>query len=251
MKLTFRHILCLLAAVILISSCSKEEGKVIPRGKLAKIYAEMLMVDQWIQDSPSIRYIADTTLVYDPVLEKYGYSKLDYVHTVDVYLNDPERFSRVWRSTSEILEKRHAELKKIRSGIDEAEQLRREIMKFAVDFPYEDFFPYMKEPLVHYYDSLAVEIDTLTYHYRFYDVERSDTTYDGLVMNIRLDSLATADSLALADSLAVADSLRIVDSLKLVPFEKVMEAPKLKDQVPVRMKEPVQVKDTRFIEGAK
>lgn len=242
---------CLLAAVFLISSCNKEGGKVIPRAKLAKIYAEMLMIDQWIQNSPDIRYIADTTLVYDPILEEYGYTKLDYVHTVNVYLDDPERFSRVWRSTSEILKKRLKELKKIRGDMDEAEQRRREMQRYAVDFPVGDFFPYMEEPVVHYYDSLAVEIDSLTGHYRFYDVARSDTTYDGLVMNIRIDSLATVDSLALTDSPAVTDSLKVIDSLVVVAKDKVAAPELLKENVPVKLEEPAQIKDARFKKGAK
>lgn len=239
------------AAVLLISSCAKEGGKVIPQGKLARIYAEMLMVDQWISNSPDIRYIADTTLVYDPILEKYGYTKLDYVHTVEAYLDDPERFSRIWRTTSEILDKRLVELKNIRREMEEADQLRREIARYAVDFPAADFFPYMEDPVVHYYDSLAVEVDSLTGHYRFYDVERSDTTYDGLVMNIRIDSLATVDSLALTDSLAVTDSLKVIDSLVVVAKDKVAAPELLKDNVPVRLKEPAQIKDARFVEGAK
>ena len=78
MKLKFGHILtALYVALMILSSCSKEEDKVIPRSKLARIYAEMLLTDQWIQDTPSIRYVADTSLIYEPILESYGYTKMD------------------------------------------------------------------------------------------------------------------------------------------------------------------------------
>ena len=60
MKMIFRHIPAFLTLVMLLfSSCLKEEDKVIPKGKLAKIYAEMLLTDQWIQDTPGIRYVAE------------------------------------------------------------------------------------------------------------------------------------------------------------------------------------------------
>ena len=112
--------------MLLFSSCLKEEDKVIPKGKLAKIYAEMLLTDQWIQDTPGIRYVADTSLIYEPILEKYGYDKMDYLHTVDRYLDDPERFSRIWRETSDILDARLKEAKKRRAALDDVEARIRE-----------------------------------------------------------------------------------------------------------------------------
>ena len=70
MKIRLLHIILLAAMLCGISaSCRKDETKVIPRGKLAKIYAEMLVTDQWITTTPGIRMIADTSLVYEPILE--------------------------------------------------------------------------------------------------------------------------------------------------------------------------------------
>ena len=89
----WKHILPLVAAVI-FASCSKDEAEVIPRSKMADIYMEMFMTDQWIASTPGMRMIADTSLVYEPILEKYGYDKMDYMHSVDFYMHDPERFSR-------------------------------------------------------------------------------------------------------------------------------------------------------------
>ena len=61
-------------AIILFSSCSSEEGKVISRRDMAEIYAEMLLTDQWIASRPELRKKADTSLVYEPILNKYGYT---------------------------------------------------------------------------------------------------------------------------------------------------------------------------------
>ena len=91
--------------MILVPSCKREGPRVIPRSKLAKIYAEMFVTDQWIQSKPALRTIADTSLVYEPILERYGYDSEDYQYSIDRYMDDPERFSRILRSTAEILDK--------------------------------------------------------------------------------------------------------------------------------------------------
>ena len=68
-----RHIMLMTAVFLLAVSCGRKEDKVIPRSKLAEIYAEMMLVDQWIMNNPGNRHIADTSLVYEPVLERKIY----------------------------------------------------------------------------------------------------------------------------------------------------------------------------------
>ena len=198
MKLKVWHISLILSlATLLLSSCNKEESKVIPRGKLSQIYAEMLLTDQWLDDTPSAKSVADTSLVYEPILEKYGYTKLDYIHTIDRYLDDPERFARIWRETSDLLDKRLKEAKKRRTALQSAEDRKRERLKYAVDFNMAENFPCMfEEPYIHYHDSLAFQIDSAIRAYKFADIVTVDTTYEGVVMHIRVDSLAVADTVA-------------------------------------------------------
>lgn len=192
MRKVLQHFTVLLTfAAVVFSSCNMGGEKIIPRGKLSRIYAEMLMTDQWIQSTPGIRLIADTSLVYAPVLENHGYTTEDYMRTVDVYMEDPERFSRILRHTSDILEKRLKELHKLQGEMEMAR--RAAIIK--TNFKAEDFFPYIgAEPYVHYYDSVAFVADSITSMYKLVPIERADTTYDMLRMVIRTDSLAT-DSL--------------------------------------------------------
>ena len=57
----------LLFLALVALSCSKGP-RVIPRGKMARIYAEMLVTDQWINSTPSVRRMADTSLVYEHIL---------------------------------------------------------------------------------------------------------------------------------------------------------------------------------------
>ena len=184
-------------ALMVFASCGKkDEAEIIPRNQLAKIYAEMLVTDQWIMDTPGVRSIADTSLVYSPILEKYGYDADDYVRTVDKYMADPERFSRIFRSTGEILDRQLARLKKKQKEEQERKARDKEIEELikAVrsDVDFGEFFPYLgNEPYVHYYDSLAIETDSLQMIYRLVSVERADTLYDRLRMIVPADSVKT------------------------------------------------------------
>ena len=167
MKVFLQHIVVLLAAVVMSVSCS-DRAEVIPRGKLAAIYAEMLMTDQWINARTDVRRMADTLLVYEPILQKYGYDQMDYLKTVDKYMDDPERFARIFRESGDIIEDR---LKVLRQELDQKnrlEALRKRIEEMTIksDFKAEEFFPYLfGEPYVHYYDSLVIEIDSVIQHY--------------------------------------------------------------------------------------
>lgn len=190
-----RHILAVSICVLSLVCCGKDEGKVIPRNKMAEIYAEMFLTDQWL-NTRALRKMADTSLVYEPILQKYGYSSKDYRKTVDVYLDDPERFARILRTTGEILDERLAELNDTKDRMAREAALRRRLaeMKIVVDIPIEEFFPYLfDEPYVHYYDSLAVEPDTMLV-YRLKNIESLDTLYDGLHMIIR-DTLEVKDTI--------------------------------------------------------
>lgn len=181
-KISQRIGLSLCAIILLFSSCSKDEGKVIPRDLMAEIYTEMLVTDQWILSTPGVRMIADTSLVYAPILEKYGYTTVDYMKTVEVYMADPERFAKIFRTSGEMLEARLAELKVRKEEQEKAMRKQMELMRllelYRSDFNNDEFFPYLSsEPYVHYYDSLTFEPDTLLNVYRLVSFERADTTF--------------------------------------------------------------------------
>ncbi len=243
MKMNRRHIaIALTAVMILFSSCGKNEGEVIPRKKLAKIYAEMLVTDQWINSTPGIRQIADTSLVYEPILEKYGYDSKDYRKSIDKYMDDPERFSRILRESAAILTGRLEELK-----LEQARLLvLAKLPKIEYDFELSELAPCLEdEPYVHTYDSLAVEHDSTSLLFSFVSIERSDTLYEGLRMVFR-DSLAVTDSLAKVDSLSKADSIKAADSLKRMTLKKKLfgqqDSVRMKSKVGVRQGKTMPIK---------
>ena len=199
MKL-WKHILPLIAVVV-FASCSKDEAEVIPRNMLADIYTEMFMTDQWITETPGMRLIADTSLVYEPILQKYGYDKLDYIHSVDYYMNDPERFSRILRSCMDKLDKKLEVLQKLKIQQELEAEAAKRLERFKQDYSFEEYFPYMAdEPYVHYYDSLTVETDSMLV-YRLVAVETADTLYDRLVMIIQSDTLSVCDTVPVCDTI--------------------------------------------------
>lgn len=192
-----RYISALFAVVLFLSSCSGDEGKVIPRSKLAEIYAEMLITDQWISDTPGVRRTADTSLVYEPIFQKYGYTTADYRTSVDRYMDDPERFSRILRTTVQILDEKIVQLNLDREEQERLKALkaRLERMKVKSNFKPEEFFPYLfDEPYVHYYDSLSVEPDSVLMVYRLSNIDRSDTLFDGIKIIVR-DTAAVVDTI--------------------------------------------------------
>ena len=179
-----------LAVGLSLASCGKKE-RVIPREKMAEIYAEMYVLDQWLDENRSLRREADTSLVYAPVLDKYGYTYDDYLNSVNVYMKDPTRYSRILRRTSEILGSRLTELKVEKkaqqNALKESRRLDSLMNSMVRTAPS---------------DSLVTVLDSLGFvDFRF--VQTSDTTYDGPAMVIRRDSLAVvADSLTvLTDTL--------------------------------------------------
>ena len=215
----WKYILPLMAAVLFASCSPKDEAEVIPRAKLADIYVEMFMTDQWIAETPGMRMIADTSLVYEPILEKYGYDKLDYIHSVDFYMNDPERFSRILRSCMDKLDKKIAVLKKLQKQQDRAEEVAKMLERFKIDYAFDEYFPYLSdEPYVHYYDSLSFEADSFQV-YRLVAIERADTLYDRLEMIVRSDTLSVVDTVANVDSVAKVDSISKVHTV-VSPFKR-------------------------------
>lgn len=214
MKRFVRYVLTALTAVSLSASCAKDDAEVIPRGKLARIYAEMLVTDQWVLSTPGVRTIADTSLVYEPILKKYGYDSEDYRKSIDVYMDDPERFARIFRETGEILERRLKHLKKEQERLRKEKQKEIEAQKFRTDFKPEEFFPYIfEEPYVHYYDSVSFVPDSALMVYRLVPVETSDTLYSGLEMIVHADTLSLSDTSSLGEVAAARDSVgNVVDA---------------------------------------
>ena len=106
MKLKVGHIaLAGLVLLLLFPGCGRR-GRVIPAGKLAEIYVDMFLADQWISDNYSGKRVADTSDFYGPIFKAHGYTFKDYDCSVNHYLQNPEGYSRLLEKSADILEKR-------------------------------------------------------------------------------------------------------------------------------------------------
>ena len=100
------------AAALCAAACSRGP-KVIPRSKMEKIYTEMFLADQWLMNNQEAGFKADTTLFYEAIFRKYGYTTEDFTVSKEYYLRDPLRYSRM--------------LKKVALGLDaKARKMRME-----------------------------------------------------------------------------------------------------------------------------
>lgn len=217
----------LAAAFLLVMalSCIGDKSELIPRKKMARIYADMFVMDQWILQHPEHRKTADTSWVYAPIFEKYGYTAQDYNYSMDQYIKDPDRYARILRETNRILEGHVKNLKKERQMRLSLEEKRRQMEKYRT--AYELFYERIDSPdslerndsMVYYLDSLSILV------FGYNPEKRFDTLYIGPELRFPSDSFAAVkarrDSIARADSIAKADSIARIDSIaNIKSFEK-------------------------------
>lgn len=221
-------VLCLtaVAAVLLLCVSCGKRAKVIPRGKMAEIYAEMFIMDQWISSDIKSRRMADTTLVYESIFEKYGYTADDYRHSMSVYIDDPDRYARILRNSSVIIEDKIKELKKKKEHLRSLSEIKAATEAFIPERIY--FLSGMANRDLLTVDSLSFYIDSTGGEFMF-DVQKGyDTLYVGPVMDIvSADSLSMTDTLSVPDILPVKDTAAVKDGLgKTFPASPIVKMEK-------------------------
>ena len=112
MKGRAKNILMAIALVAMVVTSCNRGPRIIPRSTMVKIYCDMLLEDQWLMSNRDVYFSSDTTLVYEPVFEKYGYDTEDYRESVKYYLQDPDRFARILKKSANYLGTKQMELDK-------------------------------------------------------------------------------------------------------------------------------------------
>lgn len=181
MKRALLHIVSAMAVVsVLCLSCQKKGG-IIPRATLSKIYAELFVADSWLSMASSEeKYMADTMAFYAPIFKKYGFTTEDYLHSVEYYLNDPKRFSRIMHKTHALLE---ADIKGFQNELDT--EIRNRISKSGRSvMNYNSIFDDL-----HFTDRLNLQKDDKGI---YVPVEvKADTVFEGPRIIVFADSLHT------------------------------------------------------------
>lgn len=193
-----------------LSSC--RDSGVIDEDDMAKIYAEMLMTDQWINTTPSLKRIADTSLVYEPILRKYGYTSEDYRYSLNYYLEHNKDFADIMQKTLAILESRQAALEKEKIRLEEEKKIRDYVngisKNISLDkalFEFQDYSSDLYGPR----DTVSVVWDTLNFCFRLTRMPVSDTLTFA-------DTLAVTDTLKPLEEPQLYDVLPEMDTLKTV-----------------------------------
>lgn len=75
---------------------------------MSDIYYDIYMTDQIIQSDPRIRGLSERSKVYEPVFNKYGYTTDDYMASVNFYLERPDKFSKIFEKTQDMLKQRRS-----------------------------------------------------------------------------------------------------------------------------------------------
>lgn len=165
MKLKAGHIvLAVLLLLLLFPGCGRR-GRIIPARKMAEIYVDMFLADQWVSDNYTSRRVADTSDFYGPIFKAHGYTFKDYDRSVSHYLENPDNFSRMLDRSADILEKRTKSLKDEqtrREKVEELERYLRENLLPRVDFEQDDTLLWRPDTLSASCDSLAAaSLDSL------------------------------------------------------------------------------------------
>ena len=221
MKRRHLRIAIIILAVVLLGIVPTffmhRNGRVIPRNKMARIYAEMLLTDQWINDNWAQNRSADTSFVYRPILRRYGYDEKDWRKSVSKYIKDPDRYSRILKKSAAMLEAREKELRLRLDLINAAERLEQETAGYIPERLY--WLAGMRNPDNFVEDGLVFYVDSVGgSEWRFDPYRGYDTLFAGPAWKISLRDSVSIDSLSVSvDSLSVdVDSLSVsVDSLSV------------------------------------
>ena len=201
MRLKGIHIVALGLVLALLGSC--RGPKLISKSEMKDIYMEMVMLDQRLQDDRALKRHADTMLVYEGLLEAYGYTTDDYLYSVAHYLKDPERYAKLLKQVSDQLE---AEGKRVEREI--AAEERRSRFLHVKGFPLDSMLlPFHRDSawagavrftrdtiLKDFWRLVPLRPDTLQRDSLHLDSLRYET--DSSLLRIPLDSVRT-DSLRL------------------------------------------------------
>ena len=207
MKRRHLRIAIIILAVVLLGIVPTffmhRNGRVIPRNKMARIYAEMLLTDQWINDNWVQNRSADTSFVYRPILRRYGYDEKDWRKSVSKYIKDPDRYSRILKKSAAMLEAREKELRLRLDLINAAERLEQETAGYIPERLY--WLAGMRNPDNFVEDGLVFYVDSVGgSEWRFDPYRGYDTLFAGPAWKISLRDSVSIDSLSVSvDSLSV------------------------------------------------
>ena len=97
--------------MVLAAVCTGcRQDKPIPKEDMEGILYDCLLIDRCLDDAYDLRAQADTTLVYIPVIEKYGYTQEKFLSSLRYWLSEPDAFKEIFSAVQEKMKVRLDEL---------------------------------------------------------------------------------------------------------------------------------------------
>ncbi|HRW95348.1 MAG TPA: DUF4296 domain-containing protein [Bacteroidales bacterium] len=87
-----RIALTIVCALLCLAGCSGSSARRIPREDFQVVLREMFLTDLILERDGTLGRLADSTLVYPPILEKHGFTTEQFLATLDYYASRPARF---------------------------------------------------------------------------------------------------------------------------------------------------------------
>lgn len=138
------HIVVLAMLLTALCACSRN-ARVIPPERMARLYYDMFLADQWLRDNPRNRAAADTTLFFDPIFRRHGVTFEDYDRSLQYYMDRPDDFTKILEKVADRLnkdgERLQLEANELTAAEYERDKLRRTLRAhdFTTDSSRWDF----------------------------------------------------------------------------------------------------------------
>lgn len=85
---------------------------IIPKRKMARINADMFLLDQYAGADREMRRFTDTAALYKGLFRSYGCTAEQYSASIDYYLNNTRDMEKILDMTEDILVKRQGKIMK-------------------------------------------------------------------------------------------------------------------------------------------
>ena len=101
----------------LLSSCGSEEV-IIPASDMMSIYQDMFYIDQCVDMVPEVRLSADSLIIYQSIIESYGYTCEQFIEAIAQYKRHPKQFARLMEGVRDDLREQKEEIYRVRHLMD-------------------------------------------------------------------------------------------------------------------------------------
>ncbi|MGM9780554.1 MAG: DUF4296 domain-containing protein [Candidatus Cryptobacteroides sp.] len=160
-----KYLLVLLCVLVLPLSCARK-GRVLSERKMASLYVDMFLADQWLRNNTELRKTADTTDFFAPVFKKHHCSFEDYDASLRYYSANPTKFSEVMTLACNTLKAESERLSELSGNIIEANRINKEnaAKRSKLDFDTVYLWRSAKDSLAAVSDSIAAVKDSAAMH---------------------------------------------------------------------------------------